>query len=113
MPFGNFVASGTRLPWASRDRVIQQSSMLTYVYPASRSPADTNASAVARTSESVTLQPNAFQSFQPIRGVRARPFSSARAAAGRTTAATVVRMVAAVSTTAQAPAVIVDLFMAG
>src|SRR5690349_8864099 len=36
-------------------------------------------SAVARTSASVTLQPNAFHWFQPIGGVRANPLSQAYA----------------------------------
>src|SRR5208283_227506 len=41
-------------------------------------PLDTSASAAARMSFSLTLQPNLFQLFQPMGGVRARP-SPARA----------------------------------
>src|SRR6185369_10235625 len=42
-------------------------------------PELTMMSAVCLTSASLTLQPNAFQSFQPIGGVRARPLLSASA----------------------------------
>jgi hypothetical protein len=40
-------------------------------------PLDTNVSAVCSTSCWSTLQPKAFQSFQPIGGVAASPLSSA------------------------------------
>src|ERR1017187_5325622 len=57
-------------PWASRCPC-QQSSMLTYWYPASFMPEATIASAVSRISCSFTLSANLFQLFQPICGVKA------------------------------------------
>src|SRR3954468_15119583 len=85
MPCGNLTGSGTSRPAGSREPVIQQSSMLTYWYPAAFMPELTIVSAVCWTSCSLTLQPKAFQSFQPIGGVRARPlFSATAGAAGRT-----------------------------
>src|SRR6266699_1725505 len=42
-------------------------------------PLVTRASAADLTSSSVTLQPKRFQLFQPMGGVRAKPFSRARA----------------------------------
>src|SRR2546430_6828957 len=53
--------------------------MLPYWYPAAFMPELTIVSAVCSTSCSLTSQPNEFQSFQPIGGVRARPLFSAAA----------------------------------
>src|SRR5437588_614164 len=44
-------------------------------------PVLTSASAISLINFSLTLQPNLFQLFQPIGGVRASPLSSARARA--------------------------------
>src|SRR5262245_31344407 len=85
MPSGNLVKSGCRLPAASRLCCIQQSSMFTYWYPAAARPDDTILSAVCLTSASDTLQPYAFQSFQPIGGVTASPFCNAWAGVAVTT----------------------------
>src|SRR5207247_6611085 len=79
MPCGNLTGSGTSRPAASRVPAIQQSSMLTYWYPAAFMPELTIVSAVCSTSCSLTWQPNEFQSFQPIGGVRGRPLVSAAA----------------------------------
>src|SRR6187549_850181 len=59
-------------PFASRSPC-QQSSMFTYMYPASFMPLVTMASAVSRIICSLTLHANLFQLFQPICGVLARP----------------------------------------
>src|SRR4051812_33853995 len=59
------------VPCASR-LTCQQSSILTYWYPASRIPLVTMASAVSRISCSLTWQANRFQLFQPMGGVFAR-----------------------------------------
>src|SRR3954447_13321365 len=89
MPSGNFTGSGTSRPVAgSRSWVIQQLSMLTYSYPASLRPVLTNRSAVRSMRSALTLQPNEFQSLNPIGGSAARP--SATAAAGEAGAATAV-----------------------
>ena len=77
MPSGNLVKSGRRLPLESRVDCIQQSSMFTYWYPAAASPEDTILSAVCLIRASDTLHLYAFQSFQPIGGVRASPLASA------------------------------------
>src|SRR5271167_1669997 len=50
----------------------QQSSMLTYTYPASFIPDFTTASAMSLIMSSLTLQANLFHEFQPMGGVRAR-----------------------------------------
>ena len=50
----------------------QQSSMLTYTYPASFMPDLTTASAMLLIMSSLTLQANLFQEFQPMGGVSAR-----------------------------------------
>src|SRR5438552_18426810 len=86
MPCGNRTGSGTRLPLLSRDGSAQQSSMLTYRYPASFRPVETNVSATPSTNASLNAEvhPVAFQLLKPIGGVRARPFSSAAAGCGRT-----------------------------
>src|SRR5450759_3711753 len=70
MPFGNLVESGRRFPLASRP-FIQQSSMLTYTYPAAAMLLDTIASAIALISESLGLQLKVFHEFQPMGGVAA------------------------------------------
>src|SRR5258708_2118158 len=80
MPSGNLVKSGCRFPDESRDFWSQQSSMLTYWYPAAAIPEETILSAVDLMSDSETLHPKAFQSLKPICGVSARPLF--RAAAG-------------------------------
>src|SRR2546421_9172879 len=98
MPCGNLAGSGTSRPAESREPAIQQSSMLTYWYPAVFIPELTVVSAVCSTSCSLTLQPNAFQSFQPIGGVRARPLF--RAAAGAAVAHATTGTAAATSNSA-------------
>ena len=50
----------------------QQSSMFTYMYPASFIPDLTTASAIPLIMSSLTLHWNLFQEFQPIGGVSAR-----------------------------------------
>src|SRR5208283_2806210 len=71
MPCGKRCGSATMLPCASR-LTCQQSSMLTYTYPASFIPDLTIASAMSLIMSSRTLQANLFHEFQPIGGVRAR-----------------------------------------
>ena len=61
-------------PFASRD-TCQQSSIVTYWYPASRIPLAAIASATSRMSFALTSQPKWFQLFHPIGGVRASPLS--------------------------------------
>ena len=51
----------------------QQSSMLTYTYPASFMPDFTTASAISLIMSSLTLQPNLFHEFHPMGGVGASP----------------------------------------
>src|SRR2546421_9689775 len=51
-------------------------------------PVLTSASAISLINFSLTLQPNLFQLFQPIGGVRASPLSSARASDALTHATT-------------------------
>src|ERR1700683_1553774 len=58
-------------PFESR-LTCQQSSMLTYSYPASFMPDLTIASAMLRIISSLTLQANLFHEFQPMGGGRAR-----------------------------------------
>src|SRR6185503_5075313 len=55
------------------------------------------ASAICRISDSLMLQPNVFQLFHPIGGVRATPFSRACAAPGASVAAPGSRSSAAAS----------------
>src|ERR1700676_440996 len=71
MPCGKCCASATMLPLASR-LTCQQSSMLTYTYPASFMPDFTTASAMPLIKSSLTLQANLFQEFHPMGGVSAR-----------------------------------------
>src|ERR1051326_7084231 len=71
MPCGKRCASATTLPLASR-LTCQQSSMLTYTYPASFIPDFTIASAMPLIMSSLTLQANLFHEFQPIGGVSAK-----------------------------------------
>src|SRR4051812_1431644 len=101
MPLGNLAGSATRLPAESRAIVDQQSSMLTYSYPAAAMPLDTMTSAVCRMSVSLTEQPNVFQSFQPMGGVRPSPLLSAWAGGmtARATMGTVATLATAASTT--------------
>src|SRR5688572_18299242 len=47
IPFGHLLRSGTRFPEPCRLLVLQQSSMLTYVYPRSLRPSDMNLFAVS------------------------------------------------------------------
>src|SRR3954468_24423933 len=72
MPDGKCSLLGVMKPRASRSPC-QQSSMLTYWYPAAFMPVETMASAVSRIICSFTLQPNLFQLFQPSAGVLERP----------------------------------------
>src|SRR6266568_6347358 len=75
MPLGKRCGSTTMLPFASRE-TCQQSSITTYWYPASFIPDLTIASAIPRTSSSLTLQANLFQVFHPMGGVSAWPFET-------------------------------------
>src|SRR5579884_3430640 len=70
MPEGKVLGSATMVPSAARE-TCQQSSMLTYLYPASRMPVVTIASAISRMSFSLTLHWNLFQLFHPMGGVGA------------------------------------------
>jgi hypothetical protein len=67
MPCGKRCGSATIVPEESR-LTCQQSSITTYLYPASRMPLVTSASAVSLISSSLTLQPKWFQLFHPIGG---------------------------------------------
>src|SRR5260370_9802489 len=71
MPCGKRCVSTTMLPLASR-LTCQQSSMLTYTYPASFMPDFTTPSAMPLIRSSLTLQANLFHEFQPMGGVSAR-----------------------------------------
>src|ERR1700687_4595291 len=71
MPCGKCCGSATMLPLASR-LTCQQSSILTYVYPASFRPDFTRASAMPLIRSSLTLQANLFHEFHPMGGVNAR-----------------------------------------
>src|ERR1017187_8598438 len=71
MPCGKCCGSTTMLPLASR-LTCQQSSMLTYTYPASFMPDFTTESAMPLIKSSLTLQANLFQEFHPMGGVSAR-----------------------------------------
>src|SRR5438045_7113773 len=68
MPAGNLVLSHCRTPFESRP-LIQQSSMLTYWYPAAAMPLETIASATPLIRDSLGLQPKLFHEFQPMGGV--------------------------------------------
>src|ERR1035437_6394500 len=71
MPCGKCCGSTTMLPLASR-LTCQQSSMLTYTYPASFIPDFMTVSAIPLIRSSLTLQANLFHEFQPMGGVSAR-----------------------------------------
>src|SRR5258708_26648569 len=71
MPCGKRCGSATMLALASR-LTCQQSSMLTYSYPASFMPDFTTASAMPLIMSSLTLQANLFHEFHPMGGVIAR-----------------------------------------
>src|SRR5438046_2454414 len=71
MPCGKCCESTTMLPLASR-LTCQQSSILTYTYPASFIPDFTTASAMPLIKSSLTLQANLFHEFHPMGGVSAR-----------------------------------------
>src|ERR1700694_6052662 len=71
MPCGKCCKSATMLPLAPR-LTCQQSSMLTYTYPASFMPDLTRASAMPLIMSSLTLQANLFHEFHPMGGVRAK-----------------------------------------
>src|SRR5208282_6442141 len=71
MPCGKRCGSTTMFAFASRP-TCQQSSMLTYSYPASFMPDLTTASAIFLIISSLTLQPNLFHEFHPMGGVSAR-----------------------------------------
>src|SRR5580692_10302268 len=71
MPCGKRCGSTTMLALASR-LTCQQSSMLTYTYPASFIPDETTASAMLLIMSSLTLHANLFQEFHPMGGVSAR-----------------------------------------
>eukprot|EP00962_Isochrysis_galbana_P028826 scaffold9150_cov120-Isochrysis_galbana.AAC.7 len=76
MPRGNLTAFVTMCPFSSR-LFIQQSSMLTYTYPASRSPLAAIALATSSTTRSLMSQRNVFHEFHPMAGVRPTPLSRA------------------------------------
>src|SRR5450755_4396128 len=71
IPAGNLVEFQRRVPLESRP-FIQQSSRLTYSYPAAAIPLETIESAVALISASSRLHWNVFQEFQPMGGVAPR-----------------------------------------
>src|SRR5262245_48023593 len=75
MPDGNLAGSATKRPSGPRSRSDQQSSMLTYWYPASLRPDETKNCAVSLMSFSFTSQPKAFQLLKPMGGVGASPSS--------------------------------------
>src|SRR5690349_13154056 len=83
MPLGNRSALACNRPAASRVDACQQSSMLTYSYPASLSPRAAIASAVCLMSSSLIVQLNWFQLFHPIGGVSARLMGVAGSAVAR------------------------------
>ena len=87
IPPGNRVALACNRPAPSRVLAIQQSSMLTYWYPAASRPFATIASAVALIRFSSMLHWNLFQLFQPIGGAVSGPGGGVAAAAGRVGAA--------------------------
>src|SRR5436305_4394674 len=78
MPCGKRVWLGTRRPFLSREVSAQQSSRLTYWYPAALRPLDTKMSAIALTIPSLNPEPHLveFQLLNPIGGVRASPLAS-------------------------------------
>ena len=84
MPDGNFSALTTIRPSSSRD-TCQPSSITRYSYPASLRPFSTITSAICLTSASLMSSRRAFQLFQPMGGVRARPSSRADALVAATT----------------------------
>src|SRR2546430_7367237 len=88
MPCGNRTWLGTRLPFASRLVSPQQSSRLTYWYPAASRPDETKMSAIPLTMASLksALHLVEFQLLKPIGGVRANPLASAEAGGAVNTA---------------------------
>src|SRR5689334_6858648 len=92
MPLGNRVLLGTSLPAESRVFSAQQSSMLTYSYPAAFRPLSTKMSAMPLTIASLNSARQAvvFQLLKPIGGVGARPSGRACAAGATRTALTIV-----------------------
>src|SRR2546430_16865923 len=82
MPCGNRTWLGTRLPFASRLVSPQQSSRLTYWYPAASRPDETKMSAIPLTMASLksALHLVEFQLLKPIGGGRGHP--PGRGAAG-------------------------------
>src|SRR2546427_7511140 len=81
MPCGKRVWLGTRCPPESRLVSAQQSSRLTYWYPASLSPDETKMSAIPCTIDSLKSARHSveFQLLKPIGGVSARPLARADA----------------------------------
>src|ERR1700678_122743 len=71
IPDGNFVAFHCRFPFESRPS-IQQSSRLTYWYPAACIPLLTKVSATLSIKVSLKLHSHVFHEIQPIGGVAAR-----------------------------------------
>src|SRR2546430_15896637 len=90
MPCGNRTWLGTRLPFASRLVSPQQSSRLTYWYPAASRPDETKMSAIPLTMASLksALHLVEFQLLKPIGGGRAHPLARAAAGGGGGTAQT-------------------------
>src|SRR6266508_4524146 len=100
MPCGNRTLLGTRRPLPSRVVSAQQSSRLTYWYPAALRPEETKMSAIPFTIDSLKSARHSveFQLLKPIGGVSARPL--ARAAAGGALNRTVPTAAAATTTPA-------------
>src|SRR2546430_14344294 len=90
MPCGNRTWLGTRLPFASRLVSPQQSSRLTYWYPAASRPDETKMSAIPLTMASLksALHLVEFQLLKPIGGGGAHPLGSGPAGGGGGTART-------------------------
>ena len=95
------------VPLASRD-TCQQSSIVTYWYPASRMPVVTIASAMPLIRLSLTSHPNLFQLFHPMGGVSASPLFTGCAGTGPGAA-----MVAAELATTTAESSVTIEFMGG
>ncbi len=79
MPPANLTGSAMIRPSAPRS-TCQQSSMTRCLYPASRMPVSTMASAVWRIRALSTSQPNLFQVLKPMGGTGARSSAGAAAA---------------------------------
>src|SRR5882757_6888143 len=71
-----------KTPLSSR-KPCHPSSISTTVYPTSRSPLDTSASAVSRSAVSSMLSRKWFQLLQPMGGVFARPLGGKSRSVGR------------------------------